>query len=745
MDDHSQPPGSSSDQIFQGVQIKNDSFSISIDQDLIRLIPDSGKLPSVECTKETLFDAVPEINSEGVPSCALAIQTTRGIRRMIITFPEWAGGTGARDRFHKQVHTIIHGASASPQTTRSSKNGSGENQELISGIKIKGASFTMGISASAIALIPEDGDDTQREFPISAISDVIFETDTKDLPCLTLAIRTSSGTRRMILSFPHGLSGESSRDGVARRIQEIAGISFHQKQTPVSQVRENNKVSSFSGIRIKGSHFTADLKRDQIALIPETGGGGPGEFHADKIFDITPEFTPEGEHAAVLSIRTPTGIRRVILCFSPKSGGSVERDRFITHVRGIIDHPHAKQSDSAPQPRRGLFRNEYPICQRSGLFSGEKECGLLLTSKRLIVYERDGQNACIRDEFRTSQILDASPTIDLSGRPAAAISIIQPNENSIQEHIFVFHDETERDSWIDYITADELPPPMIEGGDDEIIIGNEYHNDTEELPEEEVEKGEEEEDQEKDQEIPGFPDEQQTSPVNRCPICMTVLSSESPWCDICGVMVSPETNWRDLDGYSLKFPADISFKPWKNPEYGRFLTFLIYPSGASRFKDDPLRIPLLTFLASILVCILVNIGFLIFFSHHRGFDPSLYPALTKLTTDPVVIATFTAATLFAAVLAFLIAAILAYVIIGREEGSFRRVIRITLYAALPFGIVGLIPGFGLLVAGLWSTFILSGALRSTFDFSVPASFLPPVTSYGMAFCAIILLPGGIIV
>lgn len=743
MDDHSQPPGSSSDQIFQGVQIKNDSFSISIDQDLIRLTPDSGRLPSVECTKDTLFDAVAEINSEGIPSCALAIQTTRGIRRMIVSFPEWAGGTGARDRFHTLVHTIIQGASASQKTPRSSKNGSGENQELISGIKIKGASFTMGISASAITLIPEDGDALQREFPISAIADVIFETDTTDHVCLALAIRTSSGTRRMILSFPRGLSGESLRDRVAGRIQEIAGIPFHQNKTPVSEVRKNNKVSSFSGIRIKGSHFTADLKRDQIALIPETGGGGPREFHADEIFDITPEFTPEGDQAAVLSIRTPTGIRRVILCFSTDSGGSAERDRFITHVRGIIDHPHAKQSDSAPQPRRRLFRNEYPICQRSGLFSGEKECGLLLTSKRLIVYEGDGQNACVRDEFCTSQILDASPTIDLSGRPAAAISIIQPEENSIQEHIFVFHDETERDSWIDYITADELPPPMIEGGDDEIIIGNEYQNDMEELPEE-VEKDEEEEGWEIDQETPVFPGEQQMLPVNRCPICMTVLSSESPWCDTCGVLVSPETNWRDLDEYTLNLPVEPSFTPWKNPEYGRFLTFLIHPSGASRFKDDPLRIPLLTFLASIMVCILVNIGFLIFFSHHRGFDPSLYPALTKLTTDLVVIATFTAATLFAAATAFLIAAILAYVIIGREEGSFSRVLRITLYAALPFGIVGLIPVVGLLAAGLWSIFILSGALRSTFNFSVPVSFLPPVTSYGMIFCAIILLPGGIV-
>lgn len=718
---------------FPGISIKNEPFTVSAAQGIVRIEPESKTGSVREFSHDALFDAVPETDTEGLPALALAINTPGGIRRMILSFPEWAGGIKGRDRLETLIQAIIQGKGDSPAGIAT------KNDQVFSGVLIKGERYAVGIDTSGITLTSGDGAGKRSGFPLSAIAGVELETVHRESPSLALSINTSGGIRRMILSFPDEAGGSSARDRAFSMIRDIRGEGTRRQDPPVQRKAPATPFCSFTGITIKDIPFRSDLYTDRVCLIPEAGDGADREFQRSEIFDIVPEFTPDGLQSAVLAITTGSGIRRLILCFPSEKGGSFERDRFIVRVQEILDGTAGSRPETHSKRGRPPARIEYPICQRSELMMDNEQVGLLLTSKRLIIYEGDGTSASVREEFRSSQILDASPTIDLSGMPAVTISLIS-KEKEIFHRIIVFEEEDERDSWITYLTTDETPPPMIEGEYDELEPADRKH------PDEMVDESEEESREVDEEEIHSSPDDDQKPPppVCRCPVCETLIAPESPWCDTCGVRLSPDRDWRGLPDHLLMTTQDDPLTPRPKREYGRVLTFLFAPSGAGRFQDDPIQIPLIFFLTAILVCILGNLIIIASLAAYAGIDTALYPVISELITDPVTMSVFTITTLIAGGIAVLIAAFLAFLITGRVEGSFGRLLRITLYSALPFGIFGLIPVIGLFIAGIWSILILSGALRSTFDFSIPASLFPPVASYGVALFAGILLSGGIL-
>lgn len=718
---------------FSGVSIKKEPFTISVARGILRLEPESKTGNVREFSRDSLFDIVPEIDSEGLPALTLAINTTGGIRRMLLSFPEWAGGTQGRNRLEAVIQTIIQGNDDSPAGNAT------KNEGVFSGVLIKGDRYAVGISPSGISLTTGNGTGNRSGFPLSAIAGVELEPGDGESPSLTLEISTSGGNRRMVFSFPGEAGGISARDRAAGMIRGVKGEGTQNQIPTAPKKRSEVPLCSINGLTIKDIPFRSDLYSDRICLIPETGEGTPREFQRSDLFDIVPEFTPDGVQSAVLAIATGSGIRRLILCFPSEKGGSFERDRFIVRVLEIRDGTAGSMPDTLPKRGRAPAKIEYPICQRSELLMDNEQVGLLLTSKRLLIYDGDGASVSVREEFRSSQVLDVSPTIDLLGRPALTISLIS-KEKEIFHRIIVFAEEDERDIWIAYLTADETPPPMIEGEYDDV----EYA--VRECPKETVDEPEEEPEDEGEEEIPRPPDDDQKPPpsVCRCPVCETHIAPESPWCDTCGIRLSPDHDWRGLSEYVLQTTADDPLTPRPKREYGRVLTFLIAPSGAERFQDDPLPLPLTFFFTSMLVCILGTIGIIDYLAGYTGIDPALYPVISALTTDPATMVVFTITTLFAAGVAVLVATFLAFLITGRVEGSFGRLLRITLYSVLPFGIVGFIPVAGILCAGLWSILILSGALRSTYDFSTPASLFPPVASYGAAIFAGIILSGGIL-
>lgn len=734
MEGDSASPENQKSHRFSGVSIKNEPFTVTAARGIVRLEPESKTGSVREFSRNALFDAVPEIDTDGLPSLALAINTTGGMRRIILSFPEWAGGTQARDRLEALIQAII-------QDTDESPAGVPDSDECdFSGILIKGERYSIGISASGITVRPDDRASKPAGFPLSAVIGVDPEPGNGSIPSLALSVRTPGGIRRMILSFPGDAGGSSARDRAISMIRDIKGDGISVQNIPAQRKAPATPFCSFTGITIKDIPFRSDLYFDRICLIPEAGDGSPREFMKGDLFDIVPEFTPDGVQSAVLAIATATGIRRVILCFPSENGGAFERDRFIVRVREIIDGTAGRTPDMMEKRGRAPARIEYPICQRSELLMDNEQVGLLLTSKRLIIYDGDGTSASVREAFRSPQILDASPTIDLSGMPAVTISLIS-KEKEIFQRIIVFEEEDERDVWIEYLTADEIPPPMIEEEyDDADSAAYEYPD---EGPGERTDESGDE-DEEEEETPPAPDDDQKPPPVCRCPVCETLIAPESPWCDTCGVRLSPDRDWRERSECMLQSTQDDPLTPRPKREYGRILTFLVAPSGAGRFQDDPIHLPLIFFLTSMLVCILGNVGIIACLADYAGVDPALYPVISGLITDPATMAVFTLTTITAAAVAVLIATFLAFLITGRVEGSFGRLLRITLYSAIPFAIAGIIPVVGLFIAGIWSILILSGALRSMFDFSIPASLFPPVASYGAALFAGILLSGGIL-
>ncbi|MCP1662932.1 MAG: YIP1 family protein [Methanocalculus sp. MSAO_Arc1] len=728
MDDQPRDPDTSSGSVFRGVAIKKEPFTVSVDTSRILLAPESGAGQDREFKGSVIFDAVPETDGEGLPALALAIRTPGGIKRIVLSFPEWAGGASGRDRLEAQVQQVTRDALPS-----GSAPGPGDETITIPGILIKGTGFALGISSQEVTLTPENPAEKKRIFPRDSVVDATAETGETGIPQLMLGITTPGGRRQLLLAFPEHAGGARARDRAVGLITAPVN-----KKTPAASTTPSPKPLLLPGIAIKGHSFNAELLPDRIRLSPENGDGRTREFVRDAIFDVTAEFTSEGIHSAALAINTPGGIQTMILSFSEDAGGAGGRDQFISYVHAIINRRPFESDFRAPSPKKQQPRMEYPICQRSCLMLEEEQVGLLLTSKRLIIYEGDADSVAVIEEFPARCILDASPTLDLEGRPAMVVSFLSEEKEIIERRI-VFEDPAERDSWISLLTADELPPPLIDNTADEALS----------LPDQGQDMPLEEHEEEDETAVDGFgreeepPGEAYVQPAERCPACRTLTLPESPWCDICGIRLSADRDWRGLDEYVLMLPEEtVALPPDPKREPGRLKTFLFTPSAAERFRDDPIRLPLLFFLTSILVCILGNIAVIGFFSTYTSFDESLYPIISALITDPVIMATFTATALFAALLSATIAATLGYLIVGREEGSFRKVLGITFYSSLPFGIIGIVPLLGILTAPLWSVLILSGALRSAFDFSVPASFFPPVASNIALFVALLLITGG---
>jgi len=695
-------PGASSsspdNREFKGILIKQEAFTAILTGDKVILSPDSGGGSRREFHRSNLFDAVPEITPEGLPSIALAINAGGVVRRMVLVFPEWAGGTSSRDRFGKIVHLMIQGEMATPQVTGSK-------------VIIKGSDYIIDILEDGITITPASGGGASRTYQRTAIVGCIKEGGNQ--PSLVLSIQAGNAIREMILSFPEGVKARDLAD------EKIRQFFFDSK--PELKRRDLVFLDSISGALIKGQSFTIRIADIGIRITPDSGEGTEREFLRSDLFDILPEFTPDGEYSAVLAIMTGTGVRRMVITFP---AGISDRDRVVRHVKGIIEGTAPVGQREKQRGERRSREREYPICQRSGLMSPEGRRGILLTSQRLIIYEGDDQDVVIIREHPRKSILDASPCIDTSGEPSILISFIG-KDKEIGQHHLTFGDEGERNAWITLLTSDETPQPLIE--EDEIEI----------IPHEEIRVEEEEEaDDEPEDELPE--EEEGRPPTHqRCPACSTVLTLESPWCDICGIRLSSEGSWREMDNGS----PFIETSPPR--EFGRLLTFLIAPTGADRFREDPLHIPLLVFISAVLICVFSNLLAITALYRYFDIDPSLYPVLTELSTEPGAAALFTLSILLIALLLALVTSIIAYLITSRVDGGFGRIFRITLYAILPFGVAGLIPFIGVLLAACWSIIIFSSALRSAFDFSGPASLFPPALSYTVLLTMIILLPRGL--
>jgi len=693
------PPENPEDRKFRGILIKQEAFSADLKGEKIILSPESGAGARREFHRSNIFDVVAETNPDGLPSIALAINAGGVVRRMILAFPEWGGGTASRDRFREMVHQMKQGGPPSPPLSGST-------------VRIKGSEYRLEILEDGITITPASGGGAPRSYQRSAIEG--YQREEGEIPSLILRIHAGGAVREMILAFPEG--------GATRDQAETAIAKFF-TGSRVEEKREFVFIDSIPGALIKGQPFTIWIADAGVRITPESGDGTGREFLRSDLFDVVSEFTPDGEYAAVLAIMTGTGVRRMKIIFPD---GMTSRDRAVRYLKDIINGVLRKAPHGETKQEKRATAREYPICQRSGLMSPEGRRGILLTSQRLIIYEGDEQNVEIIREHPRRSILDASPCIDTSGEPSILISYMD-KDKEIGQHHLTFPEEEERNAWITLLTSDETPPPLIEEEDQETI------------PHEEEETRHEEEAEEEEDEDSPPEDEGEPPTCLRCPVCSTILAPESPWCDICGIRVSPERDWRG----KVDETACIDF-PSPPREYGRFLTFLIAPSGAERFRDDPLHKPLLVFISAVLLCTFSNLLAITAVYRYHGIDPSLYPVLTEMTTDPGAAAFFTLSLLLIASLLVLVTSIIAHLITGRIDGGFGITTRITLYSILPFGVAGLIPGIGILLAACWSIIIISIALRSIFDFSAPASLFPPALSYSVLLTLIVLLPGGLL-
>jgi len=697
-------PGASSsspdNREFKGILIKKEAFTAILTGDKVILSPESGVGTRREFHRSSLFDAVPEVNPDGLPSIALAINAGGIVRRMVVAFPEWAGGRSSRDCFGEMVHLMMQGGCTPPLVAGSK-------------VRIKGSEYRLEILEDGITITPASGRGAPRAYQRSAI--VGCRRDEGELPSLLLRIHAGGAVREMILSFPEGAVVRDQADTMIRQLLPVAKAQKREKELVY--------IDSIPGVVIKGQTFTIGIADAGIRITPESGEGAEREFLRSDLFDIVSEFTPDGEYSAVLAIMTGTGVRRMNITFP---AGMVDRDRAVRYVKEIIDGVIQTGPIDHTRREKRASEKEYPICQRSGLMTPEGRRGILLTSQRLIIYEGDDQNVAIIREHPRRSILDASPCIDSSGEPSILISFIG-TEKEIGQHHLTFGDGEERDAWIALLTSDETPPPLIEEEELEITPLEENGGES---------RQEEETDEEPEYSPPDNESGKPPSP-ERCPVCNTILTPESPWCDICGIRLSPEGDWRESDDES---PC-IGISPPR--EFGRLLTFLIAPSGAGRFGDDPFYKPFVAFISAVLLCIFSNLLAITAIYRYVDVDPSLYPLLTELTTEPWAAVFFTLSILLIAALLVLVTSIIAYLITGRADGGFGRIFRITLYAILPFGIAGLIPVIGILLAACWSIIIISIALRSTFDFSGPASLFPPALSYTVLLTMILLLPRGL--
>ena len=616
----------------------------------------------------------------------------------------------------------------------------GEVRYYSSPIMVKNQQYTGTITSERLII---EGGSAPREFRITNIVSANPVILPSNEPGLKIVLSTQNGHKEMVWSFPVGeifKAGEQQAwaDQIKKAIGEkpfavsgaqppsqraTATASSASPQAPVYSPGEM-EVLNTAGIRIKRTYYTLYLTN--LRLILQNASGQIGrEFAIAELMDASRMESESGEPSIALTIGSQTGVKQMILTF-PSAGSreawmvelSAKLPAHVTPPIPSVIPPgmgtpagsmgYGAQANQPPQMLT-LQPGEKTYISSPGIRVKRASFTAYLTNTRFVLMSNTNGMLAVAGEFAVNTLKKAVRIAGELGEPGIGLTIA--SRDGEKEMHLIFPSMDLREMWIGKL--EEIIPPEQAQMFGSAAAAQQYSVTT------------------------VTPPARGNAPVKYCTVCGARNHPDDRFCAMCGkplgeTGVATEPSVPDMfggrdDGTRQRRVKERTPRrerapkqpKVKTPYDGSIVGFLTRPADAFEYygRESPKEAVGLFLIAGI-VWAVISVVMLAF----------VLPMLLPITTADFPIIGALQNNVLAMVLLILILFVLWVVFVmlqGVLSGIFARIFgedasigettAVVMRSSLPYAVLGWIPGFGVIIAAIWSLITVIKGFSTALD------------------------------
>lgn len=643
----------------------------------------------------------------------------------------------------------------------------GEVRYYSSPIMVKTQQYTATLTSERLII---EGGSAPREFKVTNIVTAEKTALDNGEPALKIILSTPNGQKEMIWGFPVGeVFKPGEQQAWIDNIQKVhgekpftvpatksaspratAGAAPQPPKAPAYSPGEM-EILQTAGVRIKRTYYTLYLTN--LRLILQNSNGQIGrEFAIAELMDAGKMEGESGEPSIALTVGSQAGVKQMILTF-PSAGA---REAWMTQISaklpsqvvqmppqqmgqpGMMPPPMGYPMGGAPQQPSMLTLQpgERTILSSPGIRIKRDVYTAYLTNTRFVLMGNSYGMLSIAGEFAIGTLRKAARMASELSEPGIALKMRGP-EGEKEMHL-IFPSMELREMWLDQLAAlipKEQPPAFTPP---------QYSTTTVTPPAATGGGG---------------------SGQKFCTVCGTRNHSDDKFCGMCGKPLDssqaesagaygsaggydgydePPRQRREKrskpdrrrkparDEYDAGMPERPRGKKQRPPKRrrepkqkmqrqyeGGILGFLLHPADAyAYYRQESPGEAILTFLISGVVWAAVSV-LLLAYAVPKLLNISVneFPIIGGLQGNIMAIVMLIVMMLLLWVIFLVIQAVLTAIFskVFGENASIGEVLAVVMRSTLPYAAIGWLPGFGVIIAALWSTFNTSKGLEFSLD------------------------------
>lgn len=614
----------------------------------------------------------------------------------------------------------------------------GEIRYYSSPIMVKTQQYTGTLTSERLII---EGGTAPREFKITTIVTADPVTLPSGEPGLKIVLSTPTCQKEMVWSFPVGdIFKAGERQAWVDQIRKVIGdkpfavpavraVPAAAASAPLSPAYSSGEMEILktAGVRIKRTYYMLYLTN--LRLILQNSAGQIGrEFAIVELMDAARMEGESGEPAIAVTIGSQTGVKQMILTF-PSPGS---REAWMVQLSAKLPMHAMPQVSPMPQmgvpPMGGTMGYGAPQTARAPqmfmLQPGEKTYmsspGIrvkrdtftaYLTNTRFVLMGNAGGMLTIAGEFAVNTLKKAVRIAGELGEPGIGLTIF--SRDGEKEMHLIFPSMDLREMWIAKF-EEVIPPeqPQMYGGVASAAAASQYSVTT------------------------VAPPACGAAPVKHCTICGARNHPDDHFCAMCGkplgetvaagaavagtAMSEPSVPdmFGDVDDAPCQRkrktkrerPSKIERAPkqpkMKKPYEGSILGFLTRPSDAFEYygRESPRDAIGLFLIAGVLWSVLSVVLLTYVLPEILPITAGEFPILGTLQSNTMAMILLIVMMLILWIVFIMIQGVLSgvFAMVFGEDVSVGETIAVVMRSTLPYAVFGWIPGFGILVAAIWS-------------------------------------------
>lgn len=340
----------------------------------------------------------------------------------------------------------------------------GEVRYYSSPVMVKTQHYTGTLTSERLII---EGETAPREFKITNIVGADPITLPSNEPGLKIVLSTPNGRKEMVWSFPVGdifKAGEQQAwvDHIRKAIGDkhfavpasqpapvrAAPEAASSPQSPVYSPGEM-EILKTAGVRIKRTYYTLYLTNLRLILQNASGQNGR-EFAIAELMDASRMESESGEPSVALTIGSQTGVKQMILTFpSPSS-----REAWMVQLSAKLP-AHVMPQASQPPQMLTLQPGEKTYMSSPGVRVKRSSFTAYLTNTRFVLMGNTNGMLAIAGEFAVNTLKKAVRIAGELGEPGIGL-MIASREGEKEMHL-IFPSMDLREMWI--AKFEEIIPP----------------------------------------------------------------------------------------------------------------------------------------------------------------------------------------------------------------------------------------------------------------------------------------------